>query len=67
VTTSIIREYGARRNADYFFAFGCPRHSMDIINLCIVPSVPRFHDVGGSRIWYQEHVKKLNFGLLSTV
>ena len=44
MTTSIIREYGVRRNEVeiMFFLSDGPRHSMDIINLCIVPSVPRF-------------------------
>jgi len=38
VTTSIIREYGVRRNAVeiIFWLSDGPRHSMDIINLCNV-------------------------------
>jgi len=47
VTTSIIREYGVRRNpVEIIFSLSDgPRHSMNIINLCNVPSVPRFPQV----------------------
>jgi len=44
VTTSISGEYGVRRNAvEIIFSLSDgPRHSMGIINLFIVPSVPGF-------------------------